>query len=385
MGVCALLTWERHVSGLLWGKQPACPCWSQRGIPRSSPYGELAAPQRVCSPSQQKLSGQAIWPILNSRRPRQSGGRSVCVASENDPGDRDVWIAIHLYAGFLSAAVMLVFAVASILVLAVKGLATRDSDLPYHESVKGGFRIGIAGGLLIVWLVFAVAFVHFRDTRRVVIDYWWSLTWIINSVAASGVAMVLLLWYLRSFYLRVKGRLAPATFRRQIAAMSCAYLCLWGSGLAAYRWMWMPWYRINALHTAEHESFSRDIFPALETFVAHASPVEERVLLRWLDKPSSPNAQFNAAYILAKRDHADGRHAMAKLLINVDAQGTDRYDLPSGGVFPVGLARACVMQVYGFKPKDDTTPPQPVEWQKWKQWYQAQPTVANHYVGTRTE
>lgn len=241
------------------------------------------------------------------------------------------------------------------------------------------------GGLLIVWLVFAVAFVYFRETRRVVIDYWWSLTWICNAVAASGAVMLLLVWYLRSFYLRAKGRLATATFRRQIAAMSCAYLCLWGSGLAAYRWMWMPWYRSNALHTAEHESFSRDIFPALDTFVTGLSPGEERLLLRWLDKPGSPNAQFNAAYILAKRDNADGRHAMAKLLIDVDARGTDRYDLFSGGVFPVGLARACVMQMYGFKPKDDTAPPQPVEWQKWKRWYQAQPTVANHYVDTDAE
>lgn len=294
-------------------------------------------------------------------------------------------ILVFLYAGLASAAIVLLVSVVSVLTFAVKGLLRRQADPDYGASVRTGFRYGLAAGVVIVWGVFAVALVHFRSSRYVVIDYWWSLTWVLNAVAAGGAVIVLLVWFLRTFHLRAKGRISPQAYRRQVAAASCAYLCLWASLLGAYHLSWRPWYRSCALRTIQEETFSRHIFPALSTFIHDLSPGEERQLESWLERVDNPTARFNAAYILARRKKPDARHVMASMLLELEATGTDRHDVAGRYLFPVGLARACLMQMTGDRAAHDTTPPQPMEWQRWKRGYLTQPSVANHMVQPESE
>lgn len=294
-------------------------------------------------------------------------------------------ILVFIYAGIVSAVIVLSVAVASLLTFTVRALFRRRTAPEYGAALRDGLRYGLVAGAVVIWAVLAAALVHFRASRYVVIDYWWSLTWVCNAVAAGGLAMVLLFWFARTFYLRAKGRLSPDACRRQVAAASCAYLCLWASVAGAYRFSWRPWYRSCALRTIQEESFSRHIFPALGTFINDMSPAEERQLASLLDRVDKPTARFNAAYILARRGKPDARHAMAAMLLELEATGTNRHDVAGRYLFPVGLARACLMQMTGDREAHDTTPPQPVEWQRWKRWHRAQSSVANHIIQPETE
>ena len=226
-----------------------------------------------------------------------------------------------------------------------------------------------------------MALVYFRASRYVVVDNWWWITWVFNGIVACGVTMVLLLWFARSTYLQVKGRLRPGTYRRQMVAASCAYLCVWLSVLGAYRWRWRPWFRSCALRTIEEEPFNPHIAPALSTFVRHLTPEEERELVVWMARHENPAARFNAAYILARRNKPEALRVAADVLARIEATGARRRSANGRYDFPVGLAKATLMQMTGFRALSDTTPPRADEWDAWTRWHDARPSLADHTRG----
>ena len=294
-------------------------------------------------------------------------------------------ILIFLCAGLSSAAVVLALSTGTVLLFLARARRNRETDPSYGQAVSNGLRVGLVAGLAVASVAGVLSLAYCLESRRVVIDYWWSLSWVFNAMAAGGAAMLVLAWFLRSLYLRAKGRIAGGPFRMQMTAVSCAYLCLWASVLAAYHLAWRPWYRACAMRTLQEVSFSRQIFPALRTFVRQMSPEEEREITSWLTRRDNPMARFNAAYVLARRSDPEGRHIMATMLIELEQRGTHRHDVAGRYLFPLGLARACIMQMTGYRPLNDDTPPEPIEWQAWKRNYLARPTVVNHVTGPPTE
>ncbi len=289
-------------------------------------------------------------------------------------------LIIFFYLGAAAAAIMLALSVGTLAAYVARGFAKRRAgDVAYGESLGIAFRYGIMAGIAAAWGVMGIAFMYFRRTRYVVIDNWWSVTWIFNGVVACAAALLLLAWFIRSIMLKVRGRIEPESYRKQMVAASCAYLCVWMSALAAYRWCWYPWFRACAKRTIEEENFDPRIAPALDTFVRQLSPEEEQELAVWMTRHERASTRFNAAYILAKRKEPRALDAAAEALARIESA-----DVPRHGRYRFGVAYAktALMQVTGFRAPNDLTPPTATEWDQWLKWYRPQGTFVNH-VGKR--
>jgi len=189
------------------------------------------------------------------------------------------------------------------------------------------------------------------------------------------------LWYVSSITMKVRRRIQPACYRKQMVALSITWLCLCASVAGAYRWCWRPWFRSCAFRTIQEENFNPHIAPAHAALIRHLTPEEEQELSVWLKRAKNPAARFNAACILAKRSHPYAWRVAADMLLRADSTGAPAQSVTSRYEFPVGLAKAAVMELTGFRTSDEPNPPQPAEWREWKRWYGIQPSLANHTSG----
>ncbi len=288
-------------------------------------------------------------------------------------------LVIFLCVGAGAAAAVLVFSLAALAFYVARGLAWRRAgEAEKADELRRAFRHGLLAGAVVAWAVLALSFSYFRPSRYVVIDNWWSVTWIFNATVGCAAALVLLLWFVRAFYLRAKERVDRAAYRRRVVIASCAYACLWLSALVAYRWFWRPWFRSCAMRTIQEQPFNPHIAPALQTFVKEATPEEERELTVCMHRNSNPAARFNAAYILARRRKPGAVLAALDALEEMPPRSASARD----DRFSLAYARTALMQVTGFRASDDFTPPTESEWAAWKQWEQAQGAYAAHVEPT---